>query len=97
MQPGELSGVVQVGDKYIILKCEGRTEPVQVNPADVQTVLEQDIREKKLRLAMGEEFEAIRRRARIDNYLAGTSTAPADNQAKSPRTDTAVQPTSGVR
>jgi parvulin-like peptidyl-prolyl isomerase len=97
LQPGELSGVVQVGDKYIILKCEGRTEPVQVNPAEVQTVLQQDIHEKKLRLAMGEEFEAIRRRARIDNYLAGTSTAPADNQAKSPRTDTAVQPTSGVR
>ena len=28
LQPGELSGVIQVEDKFVILRCEGRTEPV---------------------------------------------------------------------
>ena len=30
LAPNELSGIVQMGDKFVILKCEGRTEPVKV-------------------------------------------------------------------
>lgn len=96
LQPGELSGVIQVGDKFVVLKCEGRTQPVEVNPAEVHNVLYQDIYEKKLRVAMAERFEKIRSQSRIDNYLAGTSHAPpAKNAAQAePRRDTAVRPTS---
>ena len=36
LQPGELSGIIQLGDKFVILKCEGRTKPVEVNPQEVQ-------------------------------------------------------------
>ena len=36
LQPGELSGIIQLGDKFVILKCEGRTEPVEVNQQEVQ-------------------------------------------------------------
>lgn len=95
LQPGELSGIVQMGDKFVVLKCEGRTKPVEVNPAAVRDVLHQDIYEKKLRVAMGERFEKIRSQSRIDNYLAGTSQAPpAKNAQAEPRRDTAVRPTS---
>jgi parvulin-like peptidyl-prolyl isomerase len=76
MQPDELSGIVQLGDKFVILKCEGRTEPVKVRADEVRAVLHQDIYEKKLRIAMNDKFTQIHDKARIDNYLAGTSQAP---------------------
>ena len=96
---GELSGITQVGDKFVILKCEGRTEPLDINLAEVRELLQRDIFEKKLRIAMGEEFARVRSKSRIDNYLAGTSHAPIAKKAgeKSPRRDSAVRPTSGVR
>ena len=36
LQEGQLSGVIQVGDKFIILRCEGRTERVEVDEKDVR-------------------------------------------------------------
>lgn len=108
LQPGELSGIIQLGDKFVILKCEGVTEPVEVNIEEVREILRQDIFEKKLRLAMNEKFDEIRSRARIDNFLAGTSQAPDRVKAASntsaapagggtaPRRDTAVRPTSST-
>ncbi len=99
LQPGELSGIIQLADKFVILKCEGRTEPVIVNMQEVQQILYEDIYEKKLRMAMNERFEEIRSRARIDNYLAGTSQAPErvkPDAAAEPRVDSAVRPTSGT-
>lgn len=104
LQPGELSGIVQIGDKFIILKCEGRTEPVEIRPEEVREVLSQDLFEKKLRMAMADRFEQMRAGARIDNYLAGTSQEPPSKQAsnrrpstRQPRRDSAVRPTSGQR
>jgi parvulin-like peptidyl-prolyl isomerase len=98
LKPGELSGIVQMGDKFVILKCEGRTQPVEVNQQEVQAILHDDIFEKKLRMAMGEKFEDIRNKSRIDNFLAGTSQSPdrvKGEPGQSPRVDAAVRPTSG--
>lgn len=99
LNPGELSGIIQLGDKFVVLKCEGRTQPVEVNPQEVREVLRGDIFEKKLRLAMGEKFDDIRTRARIDNFLAGTSQSPdrvkSEGGQGEPRLDEAVRPTSG--
>ncbi|MEX2310384.1 MAG: peptidylprolyl isomerase [Pirellulales bacterium] len=101
LQPGELSGVIQLGDKFVILKCEGRTEPIDVNPQEVREVLYQDIYEKKLRMAMSEKFDEIRAQARIDNFLAGTSQAPErvkpNSTTSTPHIDTAVQPTADTQ
>ncbi|TWT88571.1 Foldase protein PrsA precursor [Pseudobythopirellula maris] len=98
LSEGELSGITQVADKYVILKCEGRTEPIEVRQDEVREILASDIYEKKLRLAMAEEFDRIRAGSRIDNYLAGTSHAPpATKQAAKPRVDGAVRQTSGSR
>jgi len=91
----QLSGIIQVGDKFIVLRCEGRTEQIDVNMAQVREILQQDIYEKKLRLAMSVKFESIRENSRVDNYLAGTSHAPA-GRAKL-RQDSAVRQTSGVQ
>ncbi len=82
MAQGELSGIIQLGDKFVILKCDGRTEPVEVNPQEVRDILYQDLFEKKLRMAMNDKFAEIRSQARIDNYLAGTSQAPERVRSK---------------
>ncbi len=99
LKPGELSGIIQLGDKFVVLKCDGRTKPVEVNPQAVQQVLRDDIFEKKLRMAMSEKFEELRTKARIDNFLAGTSQSPdrvkPDAGQGTPRLDEAVRPTSG--
>jgi parvulin-like peptidyl-prolyl isomerase len=92
LQPGQLSGIVQVGDKFIILRCEGHTEQLDVDMAQVRDLLYSDIYEKKLRLAMSEKFELLREQSRIDNYLAGTShTGPAQVQQDPAVRQTAVQ------
>lgn len=99
LQAGELSGIIQVGDKFIILRCEGRTDPVKVNEAEVRDILARDIYEKKLRIAMSEKFESLRDESRIDNYLAGTSSTPSERTAKRQDgllQDSAVRPTAGV-
>jgi parvulin-like peptidyl-prolyl isomerase len=102
---GELSGIIQLGDKFVVLKCEGRTEPVEVNPQEVRDILYQDLFEKKLRMAMNDKFAEIRSLARIDNYLAGTSQAPERVRSKADpnkrtlsdtyRVDSAVRPANG--
>jgi parvulin-like peptidyl-prolyl isomerase len=102
LAPDELSGIIQMGDKFVILKCEGRTESVDVKLQDVHDVLYQDIFEKKLRLAMNDKFNEIRSKARIDNYLANTSQAPdrvkpdAPTDVTTRHLDSAVLPTGGA-
>ena len=47
LQPGQLSGIIQVGDKFVILLSEGRTDRMDINMAEVQDILQSDIYEKK--------------------------------------------------
>jgi len=81
LKTGELSGVIQVSDKFIILRCEGRTEPVKVDFAAAHDEIHRDLYEKKLRLAMAERFESMQEAAVIDNYLANTSHSPKPSKA----------------
>ena len=84
LQPGELSGLIQVDDKFILLRCEGYTKPVAVEFAKVRDEIYRDLYEKKLRLAMGQCFEKLQDAAIVDNYLAGTSHAPKLSGGESP-------------
>jgi parvulin-like peptidyl-prolyl isomerase len=76
LKPGELSGVVQVADRFMVIFCEGFTEPAQVSPTEVRGELHADIFEKKQRIEMARYFTHLRERAAIDNFLAGTSQSP---------------------
>jgi len=78
LKPGELSGVVQIADRFLVLFCEGYTEPAAVSFAEVRDELYDDIHEKKQRIEMGRYFSHLRESAAIDNFLAGTSQSPAD-------------------
>jgi parvulin-like peptidyl-prolyl isomerase len=73
LKPGELSGIIAVGDKFAILRCLGRTQPVVRDYNAVKDELYKDIHEKKLRLLMAKTYDDLREVAQIDNFLAGTS------------------------
>ncbi len=76
LQPGELSGVIQAADKYVILFCLGFTEPTKITFEEVRDQIFEDIYEKKLRMAMAKEFTNLQEGAQIDNFLANTSQSP---------------------
>lgn len=73
LEPGKLSGILNVGDKFVILRCLGRTKPVVQDFDSVKGELFKDIHEKKLRIAMADEFDRLKESAQVDNFLAGTS------------------------
>jgi parvulin-like peptidyl-prolyl isomerase len=68
----EISSIIQVGDKWVILFCEGYTKPVNIKFKDVEQYMRDDIRDKKMRLAMSEQYTKLQDEARIDNFLTGT-------------------------
>jgi parvulin-like peptidyl-prolyl isomerase len=84
LKPGELSGVVQVADRFMVIFCEGFTEPAQVSPTEVRGELHADIFEKKQRIEMARYFTHLRERAAIDNFLAGTSQSPVQPRGGPP-------------
>jgi hypothetical protein len=78
LKKGEISGVLQVAvDRFVVLFCEGRTQPVKVDFDEVKKYIYDDLREKKMRLAMSQEFSKLERGATIDNYLTGRMQAPS--------------------
>ena len=70
LQPGKISPVIVSHDRFIILRCLGRTKPVTTDPAAVRELLQEDLLEKKLRVEMAKTFEQIKQQAQIDNFLA---------------------------
>ncbi|NQT11771.1 MAG: peptidylprolyl isomerase, partial [Planctomycetes bacterium] len=99
LAPAQLSSIVQVGTgKFVILYCQERTKPVQVDYATVRDEIYADVHEKKMRIAMAEQFEKLQELATVDNYLTGavrsptksgdamrTATRPASTQKSVPR------------
>lgn len=76
LKPGELSGVVQVADRFMVIYCEGFTNPAKVTFPEVRDELYDDILEKKQRIEMARHFTHLRESATIDNFIAGTSQSP---------------------
>ena len=86
LSPGELSGVVQIADRFMVIFCEGFTDPAKVSFDEVRDDLYDDIFEKKQRIEMARHFSHLRESAAIDNFLAGTSQAPTTpGQGKDPK------------
>lgn len=76
--PGEISGhIIQVDiNQYVILKYEGRTEPVDHDPKDVEAQLREQLRESKVQELVAATFSGIRKNARISNYLTNEVATP---------------------
>ena len=78
LKKGELSGIVAVGGKYIIMRCTGHTIPVVESIDDVREELVNYLSERKTHSAMTVKFDDIRQQADVINFLrpiipAGTS------------------------
>lgn len=94
LQTGELSSIVQTGATFVILYCEGRTEPQKIDYKEVKDEIYQDLHEKKMRIAMAKKFEDIRDKAQVDNFLAGTVQAGKHGPGGAFQ-DPSVKPASG--
>jgi len=92
LKTGELSGIVAVADKYVIMRCLGRTKPVVTEFDAVKDELYKDIHEKKLRIAMAKEFDRLKETAQIDNFLTGTSQTGTRLGARTASPASYVQP-----
>jgi len=83
LKPGQVSGILEVDHgRYVILKCEGFTEPVVSNMEQVKDDLYEQVKEEKIQQAVAEVFQKLKNDARVDNYLKRTSTG-ADIQQTS--------------
>jgi parvulin-like peptidyl-prolyl isomerase len=69
LKPGELSGIIATGGKYIVLRCQGFTEPVVSDPSVVRAELLRDLTEQKTNRAMAARFEQIKKSSEVDNFL----------------------------
>lgn len=80
---GEISGILQVGpNQYVILKYEGRTEPVSHSVEDVQAQLHAELEEREVQKMIGETFESLTKSARVDNFLTGESRGRVEKASK---------------
>jgi parvulin-like peptidyl-prolyl isomerase len=79
LKQGELSGIVQVNDKFIILRCEEILPPSKVKYEDVKNEIYKDLFDKKIHVKMAECFDRLKDSAMIRNYLAGTTHTPKEN------------------
>jgi len=103
MKVGEISPVIQLPDvenRYIILKCEGFTEPVVTDIKDVWNDLYAQLVEERTQQSVAKIFTTIKDQARVDNYLTNKSTGgriiqPTGGTA-SPAGSGALQPASAA-
>lgn len=78
----EISGIIQVGvDRYVILKCDGRTEKVPHKIEDVQAQLHEELVEAEVQKLVARTFQKLKDNAPIDNFLTGESTRKTSNVA----------------
>jgi len=80
MKPGQISGIIQMADKFVIVYLEHFTKPIDISMAEAKSFIYEDVHEKKVRLQMVNEFDRIKDEARIDNYLTGASQSPKPKQ-----------------
>jgi foldase protein PrsA len=84
LKPGEVSSLIDLGEsKFVILKCEGFTEPIVTNIEDVKEALLQQLTEEKTQASVAKVFEDLKSRAKIQNFLTRTVTTGA-GQANRP-------------
>lgn len=69
LKPGEMSGIIEVGGQYVILRSQGFTDPVVQDINAVKEDLVKEIREKKLSKQMDTMMAKLSADAQITNIL----------------------------
>ena len=98
LKKDDISGVIEVGpSRYVVLKCEGRTEPVVTDIDEVKSVLYDELKESKIQADVAKIFEKLKKETIVDNYLTQTPNRAERNAAASGPAGGAVQPASGTQ
>jgi foldase protein PrsA len=95
MRSGEISPVIEIEqNRYLIMKCEGRTDPVVTDIKDVWDDLYKQVVEEKTQAAVATVFDKIKKDAQVQNFLvnsttgvkkpAGAGVRPAGGTAEAP-------------
>jgi foldase protein PrsA len=75
MRTGEISPVIEIDqNRYLIMKCEGRTEPVVTDIKDVWDELYKQVVEEKTQAAVATVFDKIKKEAQVQNFLVNSTT-----------------------
>jgi parvulin-like peptidyl-prolyl isomerase len=69
LKPGEMSGIIEVGGQYVILRSQGFTEPVVQDVNAVKEDLAKEVREKKLTKQMDAMMAKLSSEAQVTNIL----------------------------
>jgi foldase protein PrsA len=94
---GAHSGVIEVGpSRFVILKSEGRTEPVVTEIDEVRNTLYEELKESKIQSKVATMFDKIKKDTIVDNYLTQTSNRPERNSSAT-GASTGIQPASGTQ
>lgn len=69
LKPGELSGIIEVNGQYVILRCQGFTEPVVKDYNAIKSELTKELQEKKTRLEMDAFMAKLVSDSQVTNLL----------------------------
>jgi parvulin-like peptidyl-prolyl isomerase len=76
LKPGERSGIIATGGKYILLWCQGFTEPIVTDVSQVHAELVRDLTQQRTSRAMVGRFSDLKESSEIDNFLAAAKELP---------------------
>lgn len=72
LKPGEISGVIAWNDQYCILYKQGETTPILQDFAAVKDEIYNEIRSKKMNVAVRRKMDLLLKNAQIENFLEGS-------------------------
>ncbi|WP_459555390.1 peptidylprolyl isomerase [Lacunimicrobium album] len=80
LKAGEISSLIQIDvNRYVILKCEGQTEPIVTDIKTVWNDLYAQLEKEKTQEKVATIFEDVKKTARVDNYLTNTTSGGVAN------------------
>ncbi len=68
--------------QYVILRYEGKTDPIEHSVQDVQAPLHAELEEREVQKLVGTTFEKLQQSARVDNFLTGESRGRVEQASK---------------
>ncbi len=82
LQPGEISGIVEVNGQYVILRSQGQTTPVVQDFNAVKEDLAKDLMEKKTRIAMDNYLGKLIKETQIANFMDPKKSHASANETR---------------